>query len=34
VLAIVSPVANASAKAVAIRHGLLTGSPQVTTPLP
>jgi hypothetical protein len=34
VLAIVSPVGNASAKAVAIRHGLLTGSPQVTTPLP
>jgi predicted metalloprotease with PDZ domain len=32
--AIVEPVANASAKAVAIRHGLLTGSPQVTTPLP
>ena len=32
--AIVEPVANASAKAVAIRHGLLAGSPQVTVPLP
>lgn len=34
VRAIVEPVANASAKALAIRHGLLTGSPQVTAPLP
>ena len=30
----VEPVANASAKALAIRHGLLTGSPQVMAPLP
>lgn len=32
--AIVEPVPNASAKALAIRHGLLTGSPAVTAPLP
>jgi predicted metalloprotease with PDZ domain len=32
--AVVEPVANASAKALAIRHGLLTGSPQVMAPLP
>ena len=32
--AVVEPVANASAKAVAIRHGVLTGYPQVTAPLP
>lgn len=32
--AIVEPVPNASAKAVAIRHGILTGSPQVMAPLP
>ena len=34
VRAIVEPVPNASAKALAIRHGLLTGSPQVIAPLP
>ncbi len=32
--AIVEPVPNASAKALAIRHGLLTGFPAVTAPLP
>ena len=32
--AVVEPVANASAKAVAIRHGLLSGFPQVMAPLP
>jgi predicted metalloprotease with PDZ domain len=32
--ATVEPVPNASAKALAIRHGLLTGSPAVTAPLP
>jgi predicted metalloprotease with PDZ domain len=32
--AIVEPLPNASAKALAIRHGLLTGSPAVTAPLP
>ena len=32
--ATVEPVPNASAKAVAIRHGLLIGSPQVMAPLP
>jgi len=34
VRAIVEPVPNASAKALAIRHGLLTGSPPVTAPVP
>jgi predicted metalloprotease with PDZ domain len=32
--AIVEPVPNASAKALAIRHGLLTASPRVTATLP
>jgi predicted metalloprotease with PDZ domain len=34
VLAIVGPLPNASAKALAIRHGLLTGTPRVTAPIP
>jgi predicted metalloprotease with PDZ domain len=32
--AIVEPVPNASPKALAIRHGLLTGTPRVTAPIP
>jgi predicted metalloprotease with PDZ domain len=34
VRATVEPVSNASAKALAIRHGILTGSPPPTAPIP